>query len=211
MEKTIYLFRHGTPEEALQGRCRGGDTHCDLSPEGIAQTHANIEYLLSCHTENEVTAMQVVTSGMERSDYFGRKLADHGAHHSVQPDFRTIAAGDWESLSWDEIQQRWPDQLYNAVHRAEELVMPNGEPVSVFRDRVRAAFRQCLTLPTKHLVIVGHGCTNDVILAEAEERPGLRFRDQPIGCMNRIEVRADGKMMVTEKRTKKYQHADSVV
>lgn len=201
MEKTVYLFRHGKPEEALQGRCRGGDTHCDLSNEGVLQTRGNVEYLLSRHSTDDVRQMHVVTSGMERSDFFGRELAAHGVRHSIDSRLRTIAAGEWEGLSWDDIQERWPEQYELAMHRGQLLEMPGGEAVSAFRQRVREAFRDCLAIPSTHIVIVGHGCTNDVILADAEQREDLHFRDQPIGCMNRIDVDAAGRMRVIDRKS----------
>ncbi|HVW66212.1 MAG TPA: histidine phosphatase family protein [Candidatus Peribacteraceae bacterium] len=201
MQKTIHLFRHGTPEEALQGRCRGGDTHCDLSPEGMQQTRGNIAYLLSYLEPSE---MHVVTSSMERSDFFGRELAMHGVPHTVDKRFRTIGAGDWEGLSWEEIKLRWPEQFEIASSRAQHLEMPNGEPVSHFQSRVRAAFRNCLNLPPRNIVIVGHGCTNEVILADAEKREDLNFRNQPIACMNRIDVDEKGAMHVQEKKATVY-------
>lgn len=201
MQKTIHLFRHGTPEEALQGRCRGGDTHCDLSPEGIQQTRGNVAYLLSHLEPNE---MHVVTSSMERSDFFGRELATYGVPHTIDERFRTIGAGQWEGLSWEEIKRRWPEQLEIASSHAQHLEMPNGEPVSHFRSRVRAAFRDCLTLPSPHIVIVGHGCTNEVILADAEGREDLNFRNQPIACMNRIDVDEENNLHVIEKNAVVY-------
>lgn len=204
-KKTIYLFRHGKPTQELQGRCRGGETHCELSLEGVAQTYDNIRFLLTNHSPEEVKKFFVVTSGMERSDFFGRTMKEFGATHMIEPDFRTIHAGQWEGLQWDDIRKRWPDQHARACEQAQYLEMPGGENVGCFRERVRKAFHDCLELPARHLVIVGHGCTNDVILAEAEQRETLRFRDQAIGCLNQIEIDRNSTFSVRKKNAIVYR------
>lgn len=200
-EKTIYLFRHGKPAEELQGRCRGGETHCGLSLEGVAQTYANIRYLLNNHSPKEVKDFFVVTSGMERSDFFGSAMKEFGSTHIVEPKFRTIHAGEWEGLRWHTIKKLWPEQYALACEQAQYLEMPGGENVGCFRERVRKAFHDCLALPARHVVIVGHGCTNDVILAEAEHRETLHFRNQTIGCLNHIEMDDKQKLSVRKKNT----------
>ncbi len=150
--------------------------------------------------------MEVITSGMGRSDFFGEQLAKLGVRHRVDSRFRTIAAGTWEGMSWKKIEQEWPEQFKNARENAENLVMPGGEAVAVFRDRVREALFDCLMRDARHKVIVGHGCTNESILAIVEGREtGLNFRNQPIACMNKIHVSESGVLEVVIKKSEIYK------
>ena len=207
----VHNFRHGKVVETLEGCCRGGETDCDLSEFGKAQTLANIQYLVTNYFD-DLQDMEVITSGMGRSDFFGKELAKHGVHHRVDPRFRTIAAGEWEGMSWKKIEEEWPEQFQNAHHAAENLAMPGGEPFGVFRDRVREALLDCLKMDARHIVIVGHGCTNEIILATAEGREtGLNFRSQPIACMNKIHVSASDVFEVIEKQSEIYKKYLSVV
>jgi broad specificity phosphatase PhoE len=87
----------------------------------------------------------------------------------VCDDLREISLGEWDGLSWADIETRYPEQ---AVRKAADwtcVTPPGGEPWDVFSRRVLRAVAQISSGPLPAAVI-GHVAVNSVI---AESLAGI--------------------------------------
>ena len=200
MFRPLLIFRHGEPAERMCGCCRGGEVDCELSPSGVQQTEKNVAHLLE-RFRGQLQDVHVITTGLRRTDVFGELMKTHGAQHHVEPRLRDMRAGVWSGKSWDTIKMRWPEQYEAACSHAEDLAIPGGEATVQFRARILDAFGDIVAREAGALVVVGHKCVNEVILAAAEGRGSLRFLDacQPVGSFHELHQDGDA-FRVSQKR-----------
>ena len=113
----IYLIRHGETEANKTFQFQG---HIDnpLNSKGLCQAAA-----LGQHYEN-IVLDEIYSSSMQRARQTAAPLAEaHGL--TVQPldELKEVCFGEWEGLSYDEIKEKWSDQLelffLNSRHSAE--------------------------------------------------------------------------------------------
>jgi broad specificity phosphatase PhoE len=91
----------------------------------------------------EAFALPVVTTGRLREIYFG----------------------DWEGLSWSEIEQRDPTWASRWMEAFPAVPPPNGEPFANFEQRVLEEVRTLLCLAgTGRIAVVSHGGVMRVVL-----------------------------------------------
>ena len=60
----------------------------------------------------------------------------------VVPDLAECDFGDWEGLSWDQIQHQWPETASRKASDWRSVAPPNGEAWSDFELRIRRALDQ---------------------------------------------------------------------
>jgi len=172
---TLYLVRHGATAAnelrpyVLQGR----RTDQPLTENGEQQAAA-VGRVLSSQTIDHVYCSPLLRA---------RQTAAAIAEHRRLP-IQTIPAitecdvGEWEGLTWDEIERRNPDEC-RAFH-ADPIVNGyfGGETYQQIFDRVRPAFDE---LYRRHagesFVVVAHNVVNRVYLAHLLGMELRRCRD----------------------------------
>lgn len=107
--------------------------------------------------------------------------------------------GAWEGLTWEEISRGFPSEAHAYVNDWLGVTPPGAEPVDVTRNRVLAAWAEIVRADWIRAVIVGHGGTNRLLLADFLGMPLTHlFRiDQDVAAFNRIEL-VDGVPCVCE-------------
>jgi len=76
----------------------------------------------------------------------------------VRPGLREIGFGQWEGLSWQEIEQRFPVESQAWMEQFPAGVIPDGERYDVFRDRVRQEIEfLSAEAESQSLIAVTHG------------------------------------------------------
>ncbi len=78
---------------------------------------------------------------------------------------REIDFGDWETLSWEQIEQRDPAYAARWVAQFPNLPAPGGEPIPLFKHRVLAEIARLRHLD-QNLAIVTHAGPLRVLLEE---------------------------------------------
>jgi broad specificity phosphatase PhoE len=80
----------------------------------------------------------IYSSDLVRARLSAAILAAHfGIPVQVRPGLREIGFGQWEGLSWQEIEQRFHPESQVWMERFPAGVIPNGERYDVFCERVR--------------------------------------------------------------------------
>jgi broad specificity phosphatase PhoE len=147
----IYLIRHEEPE--MRGRFIGR-TDPPLTPAGRAGAALKLAGL-------DVAAIYV--SPLRRARQTAEAIGG-GRAAVVVPELAEIDFGEWEGLTWQEIQQRWPNAACRKVEDWLGVTTPGGESWIDFCSRIDRALDLVLAGP-KPAAIVAHMVVNAALAA----------------------------------------------
>jgi len=189
-EKTrIYLVRHGQVE-GHETRRYNGQNDVGLTVKGEAQ------YGLLRERLGSKSLAAVYSSDLSRCRYGAEKIAER---HKLQPtcfeELRELHIGQWQGLTWDEIQTRWPQQWQARLDDLVNYQVEGGESLQMMAERVRPVIAELVEHHRgEEIAIVAHGGVNRVILLDAIGAPLERMFniEQGYGCLNVIDYWADG-------------------
>ena len=155
MPRRIYLIRHGVTEgpPALLGQ-----SDPPLSEEGARQA----EQLAARLAGEEIGA--IVSSPLSRARRTAVILAAHlRAKLSIDPRLSEISYGEWDGLSWSDIEQRDPETVRRKQLDWFGVTPPGGESLAVFAARVRKAWEALLEHEAERLAVVAHIGVNGLL------------------------------------------------
>lgn len=181
---TLYLARHGRSlgQGLFLGRSDPG-----LSEEGLVQSRALADALAG--EDLAGIACSTLRRSMETAAVVAERL-----HLPLEPDesWNEIGYGLWDGLSWDEIEQRWPEQSRRKLASWWSVTPEGGETREDFLRRVQAAWNG-LRGSAGNVLLVGHAGVNGLLteLCRNEEQIDwdrvTRFQ-QAYGDVLRIEM-----------------------
>ncbi len=156
----IVLIRHGKPIEQVQGICYG-KLDVGLSEIGREQAKTAAEVV------KKFDLSAIYASPRSRASETASIIATRCAtFYSVHENFCEIDFGDFEGLSYAEIEQKFPAEFKMWMDTPTESKFPNGESFSQMQARVLQGFND---LRAKYLgeqiAIISHGGVNRIILA----------------------------------------------
>jgi broad specificity phosphatase PhoE len=156
----IILVRHGQTEWNRVERFRGR-ADVPLNETGLAQAEATGRRVAA-----EWTIAAVYTSPLSRAVKTAAAIAGHfNLPVQAHPGLADIDYGEWQGLTPAEVQQRWPDQLFNWINQPEQARIPAGETLADLRARAMQSVNE---LAARHagetIALVGHTVINRVIL-----------------------------------------------
>jgi ribonuclease H / adenosylcobalamin/alpha-ribazole phosphatase len=147
------LLRHGETAHTREKRFSGsGGEDPSLSADGVAQAAAAAGVLA------RVPGVQaVVTSPLTRARETARIVADTlGVACHVDDDIAECSFGEWEGLTFAEVEERWPQELARWL-ASSAVAPPGGESFDAVESRVR---RSKDALVSEHaagtVVVVSH-------------------------------------------------------
>lgn len=185
----LVLMRHGATEHSAQHRFSGRNT-LPLTPAGQAQAAA-----LARRAAALGDVASVVTSPLLRAEQTSAVIAD-----ALSVPIRTddglaeIDFGEWEGLSYAEIEQGWPTELA-AWYRSPDVPPPAGESVTDATARVRQARNRIVaSAPARTTVVVSHVTPIKILLRLALDAPPTAiFRMHlDLASMSILDVFDDG-------------------
>ncbi len=189
----LYLVRHGEIAGSSQFRYNG-QTEVPLTSRGIEQYRALSERLKAepvgdCYTSDLSRCLQ----GAEML------CAGRGIRPIPRPELRELSFGDWEGLTWSELEERYPKQWQARMNDFVGYRVPGGENLNDLRERVLPVIGEVVE---RHrggqALVVAHGGVNRVVLLDAlGAPPSSMFRiEQDFGCLNIIDYYPDGNPVV---------------
>jgi alpha-ribazole phosphatase len=189
----IYLVRHGQVEGFQQKRYNGqGDV--PLTVLGRSQYQALRERLA------DKPLRAVYSSELARCLSGARLLAEpHGLTPVASAGLRELHMGQWQGLTWETLQERYPRQWQDRLRDIVNYRVPGGESLLDLAARIRPFVQRVLAERAgQELLLVAHGAVNRVILLDAIGAPLNRLfhLEQDYGCLNIIDYYADGTGMV---------------
>ena len=158
--RELYLARHGESQFNLEGRI-GGDS--SLTERGRGQANA-----LAAHFHDKHIPY-IFTSRFRRSRETAAPISSDHPEAMVMaiPELDEINAGICDSLRYEDIRARMPDEFAARARDKYNYVYPEGEGYVTLRDRVERGFRKALFLAGGQpgIVIIGHQAINRMILS----------------------------------------------
>jgi broad specificity phosphatase PhoE len=167
MKNTLLFIRHAETEMA--GRFCG---HSD--PPVNERGYRQIEALLDVLRDESIDA--IYTSDLERALTTAEGIAERFQLSPVAvPGLREIHFGDWEGLSWQEIEARDAVYARRWSEAYPQLSAPGGESFEAFQSRVIAELKHLHTvLEQRCFAVVTHA---GVIRVALREICGLNEKD----------------------------------
>ena len=107
-----------------------------------------------------------------------------------------IDFGQWTGLPFDEVKQRWPEELDNWIAHPGETHIPGGESLAEMHLRARQALRE---LSVRHsgqtIILVGHTVINRVLIMETVDIPDdcFWYIGQDTCALNLIRAEINGR------------------
>lgn len=144
--RTLYLIRHAMPDFPKGRRFCLGSTDLPLGVVGRMQAILLAEGMKG----RQIDAC--FCSDLSRSRQTAACLAENP---QILPGFREMDCGEWEGLSFSEIQKRWPD-IYEKRGSNRSYPMPGAEKPEQGRQRFWAALSEALASCTGDVAVVGH-------------------------------------------------------
>jgi len=152
----VLFIRHAETEMA--GRyC--GHSDPDLNAQGRAQLTRLAQLL------REEMLDTVYSSDLRRATSTAQAIAaGRNIPRVLRPALREIDFGDWEGLSWEEIEQLDPDYAQKWVISYPHLPAPSGESFQDFERRVLAEVNHLMNCSPGPIAVVTHGGVLRVVL-----------------------------------------------
>ena len=167
----IILARHGHVDWLAPERFRGR-AELPLSDLGRRQAQAVARYIAATWKPDAV-----YTSPLGRCRETGAEIAAP-FRLELRPieGLADIDYGEWQGLTRDEAQERWPDETELWFRTPHIAAIPGGETLAGLLSRTSAALRDILWRhPDQTVVLVGHDSVNRVLLLFALEAPLSRY------------------------------------
>jgi broad specificity phosphatase PhoE len=172
----LLLVRHGETDWNRDRRFQG---HADppLNDKGREQANALAQELAAEGIELVYTSD--LARARETAEIVGARL---GANVLLLRELREIDVGEWQGLTWPEIERRYPEGARSWHERG--YGWESGETYDELGERVVAALRRIATKhPEQRVLVVGHGGTIRATRAfiEGVSVAESRSRRRPIG------------------------------
>ena len=179
---TLYLVRHGAVIR-VSGKTYIGQIEAPLCDEGVEQAWALRKWL------EPVRFTQVFSSDLSRAQRTCRIIAGQRGPIRIVPQLREIHLGEWEGISFREIEQRFPEEYAARGRDIAHWRPPGGESFADLHNRIRAVLASILENATGNVLVVGHAGVNRLILCDILGMPiaNLHSLGQDYGCVNIID------------------------
>ena len=156
----LLLIRHGEVEVAYHKKF-GGRIDMNLSPNGKRQAK-----ILALYLQGK-TIDAIYASPMKRVQQTLAPTLKRSPHkQKILAGLREIDFGDWTSLGWQEVQDRFGFQAHEWLDQIHRHGVPGGESGKVFHARVAPCLRQIIAShPGQNVAIFCHGGVIRMLLA----------------------------------------------
>lgn len=173
---TIDLLRHG---ECQGGEIYRGTTDVPLTDRGWQQMESSL-HIDVAHMETPWD--RIVSSPLQRcllfSEAKGQELSIPVHSHDG---FREMDFGDWEGRDINEVHREDAEAVTRFYKNPASVAPPGGESMEMVQGRLLAAWQQILNEHKgEHLLLVQHGGTIRILLAE--------LLQMPLASVTRLEI-----------------------
>lgn len=165
MTKIIFV-RHGQTLWNLEMKYQG-HTDIALSQLGIEQAHRvsdrlNIEDFSAVYSSDLVRAYETANIIASKKNLTVMKDIN----------LREICFGEWEGMTYAEINDKWPNALNQFFSDTTKITIPNGESFADLKKRSDIAINKILENHKKEtIVVVSHGATIRAMICSALNLP----------------------------------------
>ncbi len=188
----LFLIRHGETEWNALGKIQGS---CDigLNETGIAQAREISEKI----SGSNLQFVRIYSSGQQRAVLTAQIVSGAtGVDHFQIDGLQEIHFGEWEGLSWKEVQKRHPEAFDNWLRDRRYSTAHKGESYQALVDRVLAALRGIISENNADVLVVTHGAVIMSLLCYLDQAP---FEDMMKYSVKNAElIRIDSARLVQD-------------
>ena len=149
----LYLIRHGQTDWNVAGRIQGS-TDIPLNDTGRRQAACLAEGM----EKRPVT--QVFSSTLSRAYETAAAIGKRqGVPVRGLSQLQEVNYGDWEGLTMEEIEQKYPNEQEQWYLSPVEVAPPGGETQTQVYERCRQAVEKILDEAQGDVAVVSHGAT----------------------------------------------------
>jgi alpha-ribazole phosphatase len=158
----LYLVRHGETDWNAARRYQG-QSDIPLNQTGIQQARKIAGRL----SKEKIDA--IYSSDLNRARETAEQIAQpHKLKVIADARWRELSFGDWEGLTYPEIQAKAPEELALWQSNLTQYAPPHGETLAQLAERVLPAFDELRALYAEQTVlIVSHGGPLQILLCHA--------------------------------------------
>lgn len=155
----IYLLRHGetvwNTEQRIQGQLDSA-----LTAKGRRQAEQNGERLRSLLDGNHI---RIISSPLGRTlataTIIASKIGIAPDHIETEDRLKEISFGDWEGMTWAEVQETNPERYKNRLDDHWNVRSPGGENYQDVAERLQSWLAE---LNDEIIVAISHGCAGRI-------------------------------------------------
>lgn len=150
---TIYLVRHGEAEGNVNKHCHGV-YDSNLTENGIKQAQLTSEIL------KDIPFDAIYASGLKRAKETAKIIAKpHNLEIIINEDLHEINVGDWEDMTWEEINKIGGEHYEFWKSQPHLMKAPNGESMIDAYNRISKTVTEIVESNIgKTICIVSHCC-----------------------------------------------------
>jgi alpha-ribazole phosphatase len=158
----LYLVRHGETDWNAAQRYQG-QSDVPLNHTGIQQARKIAGRL----SKEKIGA--IYSSDLKRATETAKQIAQpHKLKVTSDVRWRELSFGDWEGLTYPEIQAKAPDEVALWQSDSTQCAPPRGETLTQLTERVLSAFNELRALYAEQTVlIISHGGPLQILLCHA--------------------------------------------
>jgi len=152
MKTRLILVRHAEAEGNKSRHFHGWTDSC-ITERGHLQAKRVAERL------NEMDIDVLYSSSLKRTLQTAEYISAVKSLPIIRTDrLKEINGGDWEGMTWAELQERWPEAYETWENNPHKHQMPNGESMEEFQTRLVDEVMQIIHQNKgKNICIVTHG------------------------------------------------------
>ncbi|MBQ6447400.1 MAG: alpha-ribazole phosphatase [Bacillus sp. (in: Bacteria)] len=148
----FYLIRHGQTEWNVDGKIQGS-TDIELNTEGLIQAAQLSEKIQNLNYPFSKIYSSPQQRAVQTAEILSRETA---IDYEVKDGLEEINLGEWEGLSWREVQDTYPQEFDQWLKNRKYTKPPKGESYQEMIDRVLSALNKILRETNEDAVIVTH-------------------------------------------------------
>jgi broad specificity phosphatase PhoE len=194
----IFMIRHGEVENHDRG-VFNGQLDVDITPRGVGHMERAAEFLAAAGGERGETGVRrLYSSDLLRTVRGAAIISERlGLNETAQavPDIREIHLGEWQGLSFEEVDDRFPGLRETRHADIVNYRIPGSETVAELSARVVPAVQE---IAGRHrgesVAIVAHAGPNRMVLCHTLGVPLKRVFhiQQDYGAINVLDFSAEG-------------------
>lgn len=148
----LFFIRHGQTDWNLQGKIQGS-YDSELNDTGIKQAIELSEVLLKLNYKFS----RIYTSPQKRALKTAKILSEYSNIEYIPiDDLKEINMGEWEGLSWKEVEENYPTEYKKWLLNRQYTRTPNGESYDDMLKRVLIAINQIIDENSDNVVVISH-------------------------------------------------------
>ena len=155
--KKIIIIRHGSIDSKYQGRYIG-TMDVPLSQKGLEESVAIGKYLADINCDYIFASPMLRVKQTLETAIAPEKIKDV----EYKENLREINFGDWEGMTFEEINAKYPNQVNDWVGILNKFGFPNGSNVDDFHKGIELFKKTLLKISSETIMVFAHG---GVILA----------------------------------------------